>query len=141
MKRGAKIGLSVFFLAAAAAGYGVYWWYESDLDRQAHEETRVRPDLPVDEVRGLLSNQNLRDKLKAQHIIERLAESDRVDLLKAMSDEPNLVVRLFAVTNMAKLKANPAMRAGLARLAESDPAREVRDAARDALGDPPGKAP
>lgn len=136
MKRSVKIGLGVLLIASLAAGYAVYWWHEISLDRQAVADNPTEEHVArAAEVRKLLVSVDARERQKAGEVLEPLSERDRERVLYVLSEDSAPAVRLAAIPLIRRLKDRvPAARATLVRLAVSDADKEVREAAKEALG-------
>ena len=136
MRRGVKVGLGALLIGVLATGYGVYWWYEAALDAQV--EASQPSDFARDvssEVRHLLLSAEFKDKGAGLVRLDKLSEEDRAEVLGVMADDPSQTIRMIAIPMMSRLRDRfPRVRALLVRLALNDPEKDVRDAARDALG-------
>jgi HEAT repeat protein len=131
-----KIGLGALLIAVLAVGYGVYWWYEAALDDQV---AAARPGefavVTAAEIRKQLLATEFKEKAAGITRLEKLDAVERVEVLRVMAEDPSQVIRMIAVPMIGKLKdRSPRMRAILVKLVQSDPEKDVRDAAKEALG-------
>lgn len=139
MKRSIKIGLGTLLIAVLAVGYGIYWWYEGALDEQAEA---ARPSQwaieTAQNIRKLLLSDEFKEKAKGVNQLETLELSNKIEVLRVLAEDTNNMIRMVAVPMIGKLKErSPRMRAILVKLAQSDPDKDVRDAAKEALGGSP----
>ena len=136
MTRSQKIGISVLVIVTMAVGYAVYWWHEGVLDEQALASEPSEGAVEVaEEVHKLLLATDFRDKATGLLRLENLSTSERAEVLAVLADDTESPVRLVVMPLIGKLKDRyPAMRAVLARVVVSDPDRDVKEAAKAALG-------
>jgi len=142
--RKALVIVAGVLLVLAAAAAVVYQRYTAAGD-EAKELTApaVARDLPVEEIRAKLQSGNFREKLAAKKQIEKLEPTDRVAVLAALLQDPDVATRLIAVSALGDLGSDEA-RTKLAEVAAKDGDEKVRAAATEALASPapaPGPAP
>lgn len=129
MTRRRKIILLSFFAFCAASAYGVYWWHEASLDRIARAHIQYSGP-KLDEVRKLLADDR---PAEARARMDRLAQYEKVGILKVLGRDRKTSVRMFAVRYMRGMRDVPAIRAELARLAQQDQEVSVSRLASRAL--------
>jgi len=129
MTRRHKILLIAFFVLCAGAGYAVYWWHETSLDRIALEHVSYHGPA-LDEVRKLL---DVEKPAEARARLDRLPRHEKVGILKVLDRDTDTMVRMFAVRYMRSMRDVPAIRAELARIAQDDQDRAVSRLASRAL--------
>ncbi len=133
MTRTPRVVLGSLVVAAAAAGYGVYWWHESAM--QVEDPLRgASPDDPsLVEVKRLLATGEEHDRIAARRYIEALPDEARVQVLLALARDSRPATRRFAALNLRNLRDDSRVRALLARLAQNDQDSGVREAAARSL--------
>lgn len=128
--------LVAFFLACTGLGYGVYWWHEISLDRQAIASMPYQGPL-LDQVRALAAPPKTATD-QAAALLARMPEYHQTRILGVLSTDQEPVVRYFAIVTMLPLRDHPHVRAALARAAVEDDEVRNRAAARKVLS---GKHP
>lgn len=118
-----------FFTICAGAGYAVYWWHETSLDRIAVSHIRFKGE-SLDRVSAALLDKR---PAEAREILQRQPLFEKIGILKVLSRNESVAVRMFAVRCMRPLRDVPQIRAELARLAVEDPEESVTKLASRAL--------
>lgn len=125
--------LAAFFLACVSVGYGVYWWHEISLDRQALESLPYQGPL-LDQVRSLAVPPITKTN-DAIALLDGMPEYHRVRILGVLSTDEDPAVRYFAIAAMLPMRDHPHVRAALARAVVEDDEARNRAAARKVLSD------
>lgn len=101
------------------------------------DETVTAPpeqrDLAVEEIRAKLKGDNFREKLAAKKQIGKLAPAERLRVLRALSQDPDVPTRTIAVQELGKMLPDDGARATLADVAKNDPDADVRQLAKEKL--------
>jgi len=119
----------LFFAICAGAGYAVYWWHETSLDRIAMFHVSFKGE-SLNRVSAALADKR---PAQAREILQRQPLFEKIGILKVLSRDEAVAVRMFAVRCMRPLRDVPQIRAELARLAAEDPEESVTRLASRAL--------
>ncbi len=123
--------LAAFFLACTSVGYGVYWWHEISLDRQALASMPYHGPL-LDRVRALAMPPETKSN-EATALLAEMPEYHRTRILGVLSTDDDPAVRYFAIVSMLPERDHPHLRAALAKAAVDDDEGRNRAAARKVL--------
>jgi len=134
MERGPKVIFGILVILAAAAGYGVYWWYGSAREVEKAPAVSVEVAKAIDDIRKLVMEGDLKSRSLVRKRVKRLKVDRRVDVLTALADDREVAVRLFAVKMLTRFRDRATVRALLAKKTLSDPDKDVKEAAKKALG-------
>ena len=90
-------------------------------------------DLTISEIRAKLQSGSFRDKLAARKQIGKLPAPDRLRVLTALVEDPDLPTRTIAVQELGRMLPDEAARAVLEKVRSDDPDETIRALAGEKL--------